>query len=125
MLKNQISDNINQVKNQNQEKKKIIVAQAKLEKGQGSQFIDNLKMEEMNNNKIKKDKIKFQEKLIQQKKEKELEDKILRARLEVESQILEEEKVKLEKESLVSKLEQEEYELIQRLQNTQLRQQEG
>jgi len=125
MLKNQISDNINQVKNQNKEKKKIIVAQAKLEKGQGSQFIDNLKMEEMNNNKIKKDKIKFQEKLIQQKKEKELEDKILRARLEVESQILEEEKVKLEKESLVSKLEQEEYELIQRLQNTQLRQQEG
>jgi len=49
----------------------------------------------------------------------------VRARETILSQIEEENKQRMEKESMIAKLEQEELELIQRLQNTHLKQKEG
>ena len=64
--------------------------------------------------------IKSQQVDAKQKKVQDLQEKQNRARQQVEEKMLREEQTRLEHEAMVARMEQEELELIQRLQNTQL-----
>lgn len=73
----------------------------------------------------KKQQIKSQEVALEQTKAKEQEEKRARIKFSIEEKILFEHEDRLKVEADISKMEQEEYALIQKLQNTELLQQSG
>ena len=64
--------------------------------------------------------IKNQQKEAQDRRQREFQEKQMRTKMQIEDKAFGEEQRRLEHEALAQKMEQEELELIQRLQNTQL-----
>eukprot|EP00826_Nyctotherus_ovalis_P020615 TRINITY_DN16490_c0_g3_i7.p2 TRINITY_DN16490_c0_g3~~TRINITY_DN16490_c0_g3_i7.p2 ORF type:complete len:130 (+),score=50.17 TRINITY_DN16490_c0_g3_i7:169-558(+) len=71
----------------------------------------------------KKKEIQEREREVVERKQREMEERRERAKAAVEEAILQEQRLRLEKEAELARMEQEEEELIQRLKNTQLHQQ--
>ena len=87
------------------------------------EIIEQKRLEEAQAKLAKKQEIIRQKSLAEEKKRrKEMEKKAI-VKMELERKIEEENRIRREKEDLVARMEQEELELIQRLQNTQLLQQ--
>jgi hypothetical protein len=64
--------------------------------------------------------IKGQQREAQDKRQRDLIERQMRAKMQIEDKMIREEQKRIEHQSMIERMEREELELIQRLQNTQL-----
>ena len=124
-MKNQIKDGIQMTKEMQLTKAQEEAERLKLEKREQREFLNMQKQQEYLKNANMKQMIKIQEQEVEEKRRKDIADKKARNRLELQQKIIAENQRRMHIESEVSKMEQEELELIQRLQNTQLLQKQA
>lgn len=103
-----------------QNKVKEEVNNFKQEKDEQKQFLQMQRQQEYLKNTSLKHMIKQQATEAQERKKRDLAEKQERARQQIANKMMSEEEQRLNHEAMVQKMEQEELELIQRLQNTQL-----
>lgn len=115
-----LKQSIQQQKTGFEEKVKTHADTVKQEKRDQKDFMHIQKQQEYLKNTSLKQMIKFQQKEAQEKRNRDLLEKQARTRQQIEEKAQREEMKRIEHEQMVSRMEQEELELIQRLQNTQL-----
>lgn len=120
-----MKDNIQLTKEMQLKKAQEEAERLKLEKREQREFLNMQKQQEYLKNASMKQMIKNQELEVEEKKRKEIAEKKAKTRLELQQKIISENQRRMHIESEVAKMEQEELELIQRLQNTQLLQKQA
>jgi hypothetical protein len=119
-LKEQLKSNIEGNKRGFEDKVKRDVDNFKHEKREQKDFLQVQKQQEYMKNNSLKQMIKSQQNEAKEKKQRDFMEKQAKARMQIEDKTMHEEQTRLDHEGMVAKMEQEELELIQRLQNTQL-----
>ena len=124
-IKEQLKQNINSKKQEFYETVKDDVDHFKREKEDQKELLDYQKREEQLRNTTRKQMIRNNQKEAKERREQDLEDKMLQAKRALMDKILKENHLRLEKEARVRKLEEEELHLIENLQNTQVLQKQA
>jgi hypothetical protein len=96
------------------------VESVKMEKREQRDFMQIVRNQEHVKNTSLKQIIKSQQVEAREKKQRELVEKQMRAKQQVEDKMMREEQKRIEHQTMIERMEREELELIQRLQNTQL-----
>lgn len=87
------------------------------------EILEQKKQEQFLRKYNKKKEIQEREREVLERRQQEIEERRERAKAALEENILEEQRIRLQKEAELARMEQEEEELIQKLKNTQLHQQ--
>ena len=103
-----------------QEKLRRDVDYVKQEKRDQKDYLQVQKHQEHLKNNSLKQMIKSQQQEAKEKKQRDLIEKQMRAKQQIEDKMMREEQKRIEHQSMIERMEREELELIQRLQNTQL-----
>ncbi len=119
-IKEQNRQNVDQTRRNLEEKVKRDVDTVKNEKREQRDYMQVIKQQEYVKNNSLKQMIKGQQVEAREKKQRELIEKQMRAKQQVEDKMMREEQKRIEHQAMIERMEREELELIQRLQNTQL-----
>jgi hypothetical protein len=117
-LKDQMRANVDQTKRNFEDKVKRDVDYVKQEKRDQKDFLQVQKHHEQIKNHSLKQMIRGQQLEAQNKRQREFQERQMRAKQQIEDKMLREEGKRVEHQGMIERMEREELELIQRLQNT-------
>ncbi len=118
-MRSEINDRIKKTKDTIEEKRRAEAARLRQEKREQEEIVEMYNQQDKLKKTSVKQMIRNREKEAEEKRRRDFAQKQAKARSNLDEKVLRENQRRMEHEKMVSKMEQEELELIQRLQNTQ------
>ena len=118
-MRSDITDRIKKTKGTIEEKRRAEAARLRQEKREQEEIVEMYNQQDKLKKTSVKQMIRNREKEAEEKRRRDFAQKQAKARSNLDEKVLRENQRRMEHEKMVSKMEQEELELIQRLQNTQ------
>lgn len=118
-MRNEIKTRIKQTNSDVKSKRRAEAERLRQEKREQEELVEMYRQQEQLKNTSMKQMIRNREKEAEERRRREFAEKQAKARSNLDAKVLKENHKRMEHEKMVAKMEQEELELIQRLQNTQ------
>mmetsp|Transcript_17233 Transcript_17233/g.15227 ORF Transcript_17233/g.15227 Transcript_17233/m.15227 type:complete len:163 (+) Transcript_17233:252-740(+) len=118
-MRNDMKKKIKQTDSETKNKRRFEAERLRQEKREQEELVEMYRQQEQLKNTSMKQMIRNNEKEAEEKRRRDFAEKQAMARSNLDAKVLKENQKRMEHEDMVAKMEQEELELIQRLQNTQ------